>query len=365
MSVTRPIRVLLLYASGQGNRTLSYQQSWPRAFCRDTRFSCTCVNLMDRSLTDRMRTQWTVRSWRGDLVVALHSVFSNATYLAGRLLDAVAAASPPKVFFIGNEYKLMPEKMALAERLPAALLISQSDSHEVHDLYRRRLHCAVTGIPNTGLDPDVFFPTSATSERPIDIGYRSSDAPVYLGHKERREIAEHFRIHASRMGLAVDISDTDESRRFSESEWAAFLNRCKGQIGTEAGGDHFELDDRTRLAVNAFLTAHPDTPFETVRDRFFPAPGVPMRILSGRNVEAAGMRTVQLLFEGHYGGYFKPDQHYIPLRKDLSDVDEGVRKFRDAACRESIVERAYQLVRSELTYPRLLDRFCDAVAPLL
>ncbi len=92
---------------------------------------------------------------------------------------------------------------------------------------------------------------------------------------------------------------------------------------------------------------------------------VPLRILSSRHVEAAGTRTVQLLFAGGYDGYFQPDVHYIPLEKDFSNVGAAIDKFRDPAVRESIADRAYDLAHGALTYPRLLDRFADALEPIL
>jgi hypothetical protein len=363
--VTKPLRVLLIYASGAANSTYSYQNSWPAQFQRHRQFICTRLNLMDRRLASRVRAHAVARLWRGDAIVILHSAFSNACYLTGPLLDVVARAPQPKAYFIGNEYKLMPEKMAFARRLQLALLVSQSTSPAVHDLYREHLGCVVTGIPNTGLDTSVFFSTRPFSERPIDLGFRSADAAIYLGHRERRDMAGYFSSHADRLGLKVDIS-LDEAGRFSEREWAAFLNPCKGQLGTEAGGDYFELDDRTRLAVNARLAENPDLSLEEVRREWFRAPrSVSMRIISGRNVEAAGTRTVQLLFEGRYDGYLEPDVHYIPLRKDFGNVDDALRKFRDNEYRERVVENAYQLVRSEFTYDRLIDRFSDALRPLI
>ena len=361
----KPIRVLLLYASGADNLTFSYQTSWPRQFARHPKFECTLLNVMDRGAANRLRGQWLARRWRGDAVVILHSIFSNACYLGGRLFEAVAAMSIPKAYFIGNEYKDMPAKMAFAARLPLALLVSQSHSAAIHQLYRERLGCAVVGIPNTGLDPTVFFPARPAAERAIDLGYRSQDSPIYLGHQERRDIAGYFQANAGRLGVTVDIS-LDESRRFEESEWASFLNCCRGQLGTEAGGDYFDLEDTTRLGVCRFTEQCPHGTLDEIRRRFFADPKAPkLRIVSGRNVEAAGTRTVQLLFEGEYSGYFQPDVHYIPLKKDLSNVDEAVAKFRDAAVRETIAENAYQLALSELTYDRLLDRFHDALSPLL
>ena len=70
----------------------------------------------------------------------------------------------------------------------------------------------------------------------------------------------------------------------------------------------------------AYEAEHPDATFEDIHRRFFAdyGPSVPIRIISGRQIEAAGTRTVQILFEGRYDGYFLPDVHYIPLKKDFS-----------------------------------------------
>jgi hypothetical protein len=304
-----------------------------------------------------------IRRWRGDAIVILHSVFSNTQQLGGRLLEAVARRQEPKAFFIGNEYKAMPEKMQFCEALALSLLVSQSSSPAVHALYRERLGCSVTGIPNTGLDLSLFAPSCPAEARPIDLGYRADVSPNYLGHNERVEMADYFRRHAARFGVVVDIS-LDRKDRFDEAGWAGFLNRCKGQLGTEAGGDYFELTDATRLAVLAYEREHPSPSFQDIRRRFFDGyrNPVPLRVLSGRHVEAAGTGTVQILFDGYYDGYFKPDEHYIPLRKDFSNAEEAVRQFRDAAYSGRIAGNARALAKRELTYERLIDRFSEALA---
>src|SRR5262249_18069465 len=157
------------------------------------------------------------------------------------------------------------------------------------------------------------------SERPIDLGYRAYRSPIYLGHDERREIAERFAEAAATRGLRADIS-LDSADRFDEPGWAAFLDRCRGQLGSEAGGDFFELTDETRKRVWAWVETHRGASDKEVLARFFPErpQGVSGRALSGRVVEAAGTRTVQLLLEGDYGGYFRPGEHYIEVAKDFS-----------------------------------------------
>jgi hypothetical protein len=277
----RPYRTLLLYACSSENATFSYQQAWPRQFQRHPRFACTPINLAHRGIAARAANFARVAAWRGDLIVILHSVFSNSQMLGGRFLKLVRGLPQPKVFFIGNEYKLMPEKMQFCDDLGVALLVSQSTSAAVHGLYRERLGCAVTGIPNTGLDPEVFFPTSDPDGRPIDLGYRAEDVPLYIGHNERRQLAEFFTAHAGRYGLRVDIS-LDPAKRLAEPEWAAFLNRCRGQLGSEAGGDYFELSDRIRLRVLEYQLQQPPRGGRGDQDRSDPVRRPLRRLLSTR-----------------------------------------------------------------------------------
>lgn len=301
-----------------------------------------------------------------DAVVALHSVFSNEQHLRGALLRVVARLRAPKVLFLGNEYKLMPEKMRFADALGVSLLVTQLDAPEAQDLYRRRLGCRVVCIPYTGLDVDVFHPGAPLDRRPIDLGYRAYAAPLYLGHDERSLLAAHFRERAYTYRLTVDLS-LDARDRLEEGAWADFLRSCRGQLGSEAGGDYFELDDATRRKVNAFVDANPDVTTDAVLERFFSAYRDPVsgRALSGRVIEAAGTKTVQLLVEGRYGGYFEPDLHYIPLRNDLSNAAEAVGKLRENALCESLVAAAHRVVTEKLTYASLIERLRIALTPLL
>lgn len=352
------LRILLVHAQSPANRTLSYQLGWPRHFARHPRFEVKPLNVLWPAPAALARARWFALVGRFDAVVLLHSVFSNACYLNGWLLDAVRSVRAPKVFFVGNEYKQMPEKLAFAASLPVELLVSQSNDPRVHALYRGRLGCDVIGMLNSGLDTELFSPRVPVAERPIDLGYRGFASPLYLGHDEKREIARLFLARGPALGLVLDVS-TDPEMRFGEVEWAAFLNRCKGQLGTEAGTDYFELTDATRVRCNEWERTSPAPSLGEARRLFFDAYAdpIPMRILSSRNLEAAGTRTVQILFEGRYSGIFQPDIHYIPLRKDFSNVDEAVARFRDVANRERIAQNAYDLARSELTFEKLLDRF--------
>lgn len=358
-------RLVVIYFVSAENATLSYQLGWPDQLARDPRFDVQLINLARRSSRLMLRAHGK-RLDRADAVVMLHSVFSNECTLPPNLIEHVSAAPAPKVFFIGNEYKLMPEKMAFAEETGVSLLVSQLSSPDAHELYRRRLGCEVVAIPNTGFDPSVFAPGGPVSSRPIDIGYRSFPSPWYLGHDERREFARLVLAAAPQHGLSTDISLLPRDRLDAEG-WATFLARCHGQIGTEAGGDYFELGDETRGRVNRYLDERTGATFGDVKSQFFTdrPPGVSGRALSGRIVEAAATKTVQLLLEGDYGGLFLPDIHYIPVRKDFENLDDALERLRNDAAATELAENAYELVHRELTYTRLIDRFETALEPVL
>lgn len=362
----RRLKILLLYGQSAESLTFSYQIGWPTHFQRHRWFECVPVNVLDRRLTARLRGHLLARLGTFDAIVLLHSVFSNACCIGDRLIDALTAARPPKAYFIGNEYKLMPEKMAFCERLRIALLVTMNPSPDAQQLYRDRLGCAVTCIPSAGLDLEMFGPTVDWVDRAIDIGYRADASPLYLGHDERRQIADFFLRVGPDYGLTLDVS-IDPGARLPVASWAAFLNRCRGQLGTEAGGDYFELTDMTRVRVNEYLRIRPNASMREVFDRFFKGykHAIPARTISGRNVEAAGTKTVQILFEGGYSGYFEPDVHYIPLKKDFSNIDDVMAKFRDTAFCEKLTENAYELAIEELTYEKLIDKFYEALVEVL
>jgi hypothetical protein len=63
----------------------------------------------------------------------------------------------------------------------------------------------------------------------------------------------------------------------------------------------------------------------------------------------------------------EPDVHYLPVRPDLTDVDEACERLGDAALVQRLADRAYQdLVASgEHTYPAFARRFEDVVADVV
>lgn len=359
-------RVALVFSQSHENATLSYQHGWPSAFVNSTLFHCEPFNLAGISFADEAAIALSFCREKYDAIILLHSVFSNQKNLRRLVFLAISLCKSPKVFFIGNEYKLMPEKMRFCRDIGVDLLISQSNDPKVLLMYRQFLACEVESIPNTGFDENVFYPSTVRQRRNIDIGYRAFLAPWYLGNNEKSEIANLFTERADEYQLNVDIS-FDPARRFGAADYAAFLNQCRGQIGTEAGGDYFELTDNIRKKVNNYLETNTGATWLEVKSRFFDSytNAVPMRIISGRQIEAAACKTVQILYAGRYSGYLDPDQHYIPLSKDGGNLSDVLEKFRDDSYCEMITSSAYDVAMSEFTYQKLIAKFYGFLSQLL
>lgn len=351
------VKVALFYFQSQQNTTLSYNYGWPRAFRDSHIFDADLFNLSLLSLSDQFKLFKKLGFFKYDCIVLLHSVFSNQNRLSSYLGKILSYSAIPKIYFIGNEYKLMPEKMKFCDKLRISLLISQSNDPIIHAAYRERLKCSVACIPNTGHDPTIFYPQTAFKSRQIDVGYRSYEEPWYLGNIEKSQIAQYFLSKSQILDLKSDIS-MDPTRRFNEHGYASFLNSCKFQIGTESGTDFFDLDDYYRLQVNQYQTANPSATWHDIQGRFFSSSHstLVMRIISGRQVEAAACKTVQILFKGRYNNYFKPDIHYIPLEKDFSNIGEVIEKMNDDIFCAELAVNAYNVAVNELSYSSLLAK---------
>ena len=64
--------------------------------------------------------------------------------------------------------------------------------------------------------------------------------------------------------------------------------------------------------------------------------------ISPRHLEACATRTCQVLVEGDYSGVLRPGEHYIPISKDLSNLDDVLEQLQSDEQRERLTEAAYR-----------------------
>jgi len=181
-------------------------------------------------------------------------------------------------------------------------------------------------------------------ERRLDIVYRARKLPYWLGsHGQlKHRIAEAVQERAAGLGLSTDIS-TRPGDTILGGGWLDFLMSGRAVIGSESGSSALDSRGEIQRRISRLVAGRPDITFEDV-DAQMPAgwDSYAFFAISPRHLEAVITKTAQVLVEGHYSGVLKPERHYIPVRRDFSNLDEALERLRDTVATEEMTERAYR-----------------------
>jgi glycosyltransferase involved in cell wall biosynthesis len=175
--------------------------------------------------------------------------------------------------------------------------------------------------------------------RPIDLGYRGSVQPLSFGRLgfEKRQIGyDVTRALSCRHGIRSDISSRPQDR-IHGSAWIDFIAASKATLGVESGSNLFDFDGEVEKWCCGFEAAHLD--MDPLSEEFYRLAdeeylwrfegNVDYAQVSPRHFEAAAARSVQILYEGRYSDIFVPDRHFLPLARDLSNLNEAIDTLGD------------------------------------
>jgi hypothetical protein len=330
---------------------LSYIADWRDAFCSSPRLNvevCNINNLVHLSTC-------VVRIRKYDLVVVSHVAAGDDMSIILHAAPALALRACPMVVFVGNEYDLLDEKIGFIKRVRADRICSQLPLEAARYLYQGLDDRQILSTPH-GLNPEAYYPPTKEL-REIDIGFVGDLYWPFIGDDERTQLLIHFNRYAAHYGLNSDIR-AGRSDRLPRTEWAKFLQRSKGLIGAESGT--YYLNERGKLLARARdynLNENQGASFAEIYEKFYAtvARGVSGKCISSRHFEPIGTKTCQILLEGHYNGVLNAGEHYIPIKRDFSNVGEAVREFKDEGRRREIVDRTYDYVMSAHTYTHRVE----------
>ena len=186
-------------------------------------------------------------------------------------------------------------------------------------------------------------------DRDIDIGYRAGGRnwrqASWLGRHGilKIEIGDRVDACARRTGIRTDISSRPGDV-FMGDAWYKFLLRCKYTIGLEGGASILDWDGTIRTRTLDYVEKYPDSTLEDIEAQCFPGLDGTFALfaLSPRHLEACATGTCQVLIEGDYNGVLEPWIHYLPLKRDFSNLAEIMLLVKQDTHRSEIVERAYQ-----------------------
>jgi hypothetical protein len=226
---------------------------------------------------------------------------------------------------------------------------------------RAALHETLTGFIDEQAAAAIAGRICPHAQRPYDIVYRARNLPYWFGsHGQlKHRIADAARDAAGPLGLRTDISTREEDTVYGDG-WLDFLMSGRAVIGVESGSSVLDARGQIRRRISQLLAEEPNLTFDEV-DARMPAgwDSYAFFAVSPRHLEAVITKTAQVLVEGRYSCVLEPERHYIPVRCDLSNLDEALARLEDVEAVEAMTERAYRDVY--LSGRNNLSAFADQI----
>ena len=224
----------------------------------------------------------------------------------------------------------------------------------------------------TGYVPDnlVGVPVRPLRERKWVLGYRGRPLHYKYGRtgQEKLNIGTEMRKICEERGIPVNIAWTEEERIYGP-DWPDFIQNCRATLGSESASEVFDFTGTLRADIDAYLEKHPAADYEEVHELFLKDIDgkIPMRTASPRIFEAICLHTGLVLFEGAYSQVVTPWEHYIPLKKDFSNVDEVFAHVQDDDFLTQMTTRAYaDIVESgKYSYKAFIERLDQEIEALI
>jgi hypothetical protein len=268
--------------------------------------------------------------------------------LSASFADALKKYQGLKVLFIQDEYENTHVAQRSMRELGIGLVFTCVPEESIAKVYPPEPFAGVRFVNVlTGYVPIELSQMKAfapIAQRSVLIGYRGRNLGYWYGDlgQEKVSIGKRMKEICGQRNLKTDIAWKEEDRIYGNG-WFEFLGRCKATLGTESGANIFDFDGTLCTQIQQELSREPKLSYEEVRKKYLEGRegAIVMNQISPKVFEAIACRTALVLFEGRYSGILEPGKHFLPLKKDFSNVDEVLARLHDDAFLEALTERAY------------------------
>lgn len=284
------------------------------------------------------------------LIIHYSLIACSYNYIAPHVRTAIAAFKGLKIAFVQDDYRFINNTVNALAYMQINILFGLAGPDIIDEVYSpEKLPGVRRETVLAGYVPEHLLghPVPPYAERPLDVGYRARKLPAWLGShgQEKWIIADRFLKDAPAYDLKCDISCREEDRLYGDA-WIGFLTSCKAVLGTESGAGVCDFTGKIQIEVEAHEARDPNVSFETLRELYFKDEDnrIMMNVISPRCFEAAALRTLMILYDGHYSGRMQAGRHYLSLHRDHSNMDEIVAVLRDPVRAQEIIDNAYNEV---------------------
>lgn len=286
---------------------------------------------------------------RFDVVVIHYSVRLPFDQLSLSTVQALKTFPGLKALFIQDEYDHTHRAWQWINALGVQLVFTVVPQKGIEQVYPAREFPSTRFISTlTGYVPDELSlnpSATAPSQRRLIIGYRGRPLPIRYGKlgMEKVAIGEIVKSYCDAQRIESDIAWSETSRIYGP-RWYEFMRSCRSVLGSESGSNVFDWDGKLDEHITQFRKLNPQVTDGEIYNKLVRPKEIDgiMNQISPRIFEAIAAKTVLVLFDGNYSGVVEPEKHFIPLRKDGSNLPEVLRLLRDGAFVDAIAERAYQ-----------------------
>ncbi|MEQ8612619.1 MAG: glycosyltransferase [Gammaproteobacteria bacterium] len=309
-----------------------------------------------------------------DAVVIHYSIrLSVNTHISEHIANAIADYQGCKILFIQDEYEGIETAAKWIEKLKLDVIFTCVPKKYQRDIYPEYRFPALSFVETlTGYVPENISESSwakPLQERNIDIFYRGRKLPYIYGSLgyEKYKIGYEFQKIAKAHDLACDI-EVDDSKRIYGEEWYKNLGSARATLGTESGSNIFDFNGKIEKEIKDYVNSKDNISYEEIINVFIePNEKVIMNQVSPKIFESIILRTALILFEGSYSNVLMPNTHYIPLKKDFSNIDDVLAKLKDDEYIYDLTERAYKdiIISKKYSYQSFIKQFDDALNDLI
>ena len=364
------LEVLLLANEGY---TAGCCNDYIKAIKENSGHNVTVRNPMAKSRMDKLlaRPYTSLRNHAGhefDVIIIHYSIciiFRN--YISHLLRRKIRKFKGVKIVIIQDEYRWVnrvADEMVYLGIDVIASLLDKANINKVYSHPKLKKTLKVSTLAGYISNYWVGQNTTPISERPKHIIYRGNRLPFWLGNgaHEKTVLSEKVSKHFHNKNLILDVSSNPKDRIYGE-DWLSFMKSGKTVIGLEGGASIFDFDESIEKTVSKYLLKNPNANYETVHKFFLSKQedNIYYRMITPRSFEAIAMKTVQIMYPGEYSGILQPWNHYIPLERDFSNVNEVIEVLGNDKLLQEIADRAYlEIIESNKYSEEKLGKGIDA-----
>ena len=281
-----------------------------------------------------------------EVIIIHYSIYiSSYNYLSKNWQNKIQKFKKLKLLIIQDEYRHVDLTSYQINKLGFGYIISSLSISNLKIIYPESKFKKVTFISSLPgyVSSNMLSFFKSHKIRTCDIFGRGSELPLSLGLatiekdliyiKLRKKIIDGINLNFFKKIISgvpliinknkykIDISSSYDDRLYND-KWMKKLSKTKCVLGVEGGSSIFDFDSSVQY-LNEKLKVDKSNSVKSSNiylDHFSKYNNIHHRTITPRIFEAICSGTILLLLEGEYRNALKPYVHYIPIKKDLSNI---------------------------------------------